>query len=129
MSNNIVQKPWGSYEDIYRHPNVVFKKLIIKPNEEISLQKHLKRDEVWFVAEGEGTVVIRQEETHFYKQHDAKYLISADDTRSDNWWRVEKKQVHKIINHGEVDLVIYEMQFGKCDENDIIRLEDKYGRK
>ena len=64
-----VLKPWGGYTDIFRSDEVVFKKIVISPGEEISYQQHHKRSEFWYVTEGEG--VFRYNNT--YK--DQKRLI------------------------------------------------------
>ena len=49
-----ILKPWGGYTDIFRSDEVVFKKIVISPGEEISYQQHEKRSEFWYVAEGQG---------------------------------------------------------------------------
>ena len=48
-SEDRVDKPWGHYADIFRSDEVVFKKIVISPGEEISYQRHQKRGEFWYI--------------------------------------------------------------------------------
>lgn len=41
---------------------------------------------------------------------------------------IPKDKPHRLINLGEEDLEVIEVALGVCDEDDIVRLEDKYGR-
>ena len=107
------EKPWGYYKDIFRTDNVVFKIIVVEPDEELSYQSHNKRAEFWFISEGTGLLTIEGIETE----------VNTGDNIT-----IEKKLKHKIKNTGIDNLCIYEMQCGVCDENDIVRYEDKYGR-
>jgi len=107
------EKPWGYYKDIFRTDNVVFKIIVVEPDEELSYQSHNKRAEFWFISEGTGLLTIEGIETE----------VNTGDNIT-----IEKKLKHKIKNTGDNNLCIYEMQCGFCDENDIVRYEDKYGR-
>jgi mannose-6-phosphate isomerase len=107
------EKPWGYYKDIFRTDNVVFKIIVVEPDEELSYQSHNKRAEFWFISEGTGLLTIEGIETE----------VNTGDNIT-----IEKKLKHKIKNTGIDNLCIYEMQCGICDENDIVRYEDKYGR-
>jgi len=109
-----ILKPWGGYTDIFRSDEVVFKKIVVNPGEEISYQQHHKRSEFWYVAEGEG----------LFRWN----LIDNWKVRPGFTIEIKKNDSHQIINTGESDLVIFEMQFGECSETDIVRLEDKYDR-
>ena len=108
-----VVKPWGEYIDIFRSDEVVFKKIVISPGEEISYQQHHKRSEFWYVTEGEG--IFRYNNTNWK----ARPGFTVE---------VHKNDAHQMTNIGESDLVIFEMQFGECSEDDIKRLEDRYDR-
>lgn len=107
------EKPWGYYKDIFRTDNVVFKIIVVEPDEELSYQSHNKRAEFWFISDGTGLLTIEGIETE----------VNTGDNIT-----IEKKLKHKIKNTGIDNLCIYEMQCGVCDENDIVRYEDKYGR-
>ena len=110
-----VKKPWGEYIDYLRNDRVVFKKITIRSGEEISYQIHHKRSEFWYVVEGTG--IMRWNNLDNWK------------VRPGFTVEIRKNDAHQIINTGDVDLVIYEMQFGQCSEDDIVRLEDKYDRE
>lgn len=112
-SEDIVYKPWGHYIDIHRTNEVVFKRIIVHAGEELSYQSHEKRDEFWFIKSGVGLLVMGGIE------------IEVSTGQSFPIYRENK---HMIKNIAERDLEIYEMQCGICDENDIIRYSDKYGR-
>ena len=110
----LVEKPWGQYTDIYRSASTVFKRLDIKPGEEISYQYHNYRDECWYITAGLGHLKVDGEEL----------LACAGDT-----FYIEKGVSHQISNTGNLMLTIFEMQCGDCREDDIVRLSDKYDRK
>ena len=112
INDDICQKPWGSYEVLWRGSDALLKRLTILKGEQISYQYHLKRSEVWTVTRGTGLLIL-----------DGSYrLITAGDTVTIN------KEVRHSVEACSTDLIMYELQVGECDENDIIRLQDKYGR-
>ena len=113
MSKTIA-KPWGYYEDFFRSSKVVFKKIVVNPNSQLSLQTHGNRGEFWFVTEGTGFMVYN-ELTKVLKPG-----VSIE---------IPVGVVHCIVNNGDETLVVYEMQYGFCSEDDIVRLDDKYGRE
>lgn len=113
-----VQKPWGHYEVLAEEPGSwKAKRLFIKKGECLSLQSHKKRTEIWYVEKGLGQA----------------YVLSGMPTEN-NYVDLYPHQIVKIyhgIKHSieaETDLVIFEIQVGDCDEKDIIRYEDRYGR-
>ena len=108
-----VRKPWGQYSDIYRSPTVVFKRIDIKPGEEISYQYHDCRDECWYISAGAGR----------FKLNDKVLLARAGDA-----FYIKRGERHQISNTGTLMLTIFEMQCGDCREEDIVRIEDKYER-
>jgi len=110
--NNKVDKPWGWYEDLERHHNLVIKKLHINSFQKISLQKHFKRDEFWYVISGIGKVNI----DNVYR------LASEGETFS-----IGRGQIHRLEAHAD-GITILEVQRGECHEDDIIRLDDDYDR-
>jgi len=112
--SNITLKPWGLYVDIFRRDDVVFKKIVIYPNEEISYQHHENRTEFWLVSSGEGV----------FKKDGFDHACVAGD-----WMLIKQAEKHRVANlSGTDDLIIYEMQAGVCDEKDIVRITDKYNR-
>ena len=112
----LIEKPWGYYTDIYRPDDkkVVFKQIVVDPDGQLSNQFHKKRTEFWYIVSGEGVVTV--ENFDIYVTDDDHLLIKP----------LER---HMVKNIGVEPLVIYETQVGECDEDDIVRLSDKYGRE
>ena len=110
---DIKYKPWGYYVDIHRADDVVFKQIVVHPGEELSYQSHEKRNEFWFIKTGVGVFTHRD--------------VDINTSKGDSF-TVFAGNKHMIKNTGDENLEIYEMQCGVCDENDIVRYSDKYGR-
>jgi len=107
-------RPWGSYEVI--SDGVDFKTKIIKvqPKHRLSYQRHARRSEHWFVVRGSGTVTL-----------DGLNMAVTAGSSVD----VPVGIPHRIENDGYEDLVFVEVQHGEYfGEDDILRLEDDYGR-
>jgi mannose-6-phosphate isomerase-like protein (cupin superfamily) len=109
---NIVEKPWGSFEQFTKQDPVTVKIITVNPNESLSLQYHYKRSEFWKILSGEGELTLGD---------------SVIDARQGDEYFIEKKQKHRI-KAKESQVKILEISFGDFDENDIVRLEDKYNR-
>jgi len=109
------ERPWGSFEVLKDEEDYKVKVLTINKKSSLSKQYHEKRDEQWTVVAGAGIVEI----------DGAEMLCNVGDT-----FFVPKGAIHRIRNGGLArDLVIIEVQTGESfDEEDIVRLEDKYGR-
>ena len=86
---------------------------MVLPGEKLSYQYHNDRDEFWYIESGNGLLTLDEDET--FMRPGSSILIK----------RGEK---HTIECVDDEVLVIYEMQTGKPSEDDIVRLEDKYGR-
>jgi len=114
IKTKTVEKPWGCYTDYYRTDSVVFKRIIVNPGEELSYQQHHKREEFWYVKSGNGTL----------RLNSSKWSVSPG-----MYFHIKKNEAHQLINNGDEKIIIFEMQFGVCLEEDITRLEDKYGRQ
>lgn len=110
---NRVDKPWGYYEDIYRAEDVVFKKIVVYSNKRLSAQIHERRGEVWYCTQGSG---------YFEVSYTTKKAVPGVVLN------IPAHTEHRIINHTDQDLVVYETQYGICEEDDIVRLEDDFGR-
>lgn len=111
--DNLVLKPWGSYTDFIREHNVVLKELVVNPGSKLSLQTHKLREEHWICISGTGKAVLGKSEIPL---------------EVGSRVHVPKNTMHRIINDGKNKLRIAEVQIGVCDENDIIRHEDDFGR-
>lgn len=120
--SNIIEKPWGYYEDYFRGENVVFKKIVIKPGHKISYQIHQHREELWFIQSGMGLLKFSLDANPMVN-YTVKEMAPGENIQ------IPIGVAHQLICHGEEDLVVFEMQFGpECSENDIERIEDPYKR-
>jgi mannose-6-phosphate isomerase-like protein (cupin superfamily) len=114
----VTNKPWGSYTDYFRDDNVVFKTIEVSPKQRLSLQTHEERAEIWVVMEGECLCEINENVRR----------LGRGETLDSNWIFIQQGDVHRLINDTTEKCVIAELQFGKCSEQDIVRLEDDYNR-
>lgn len=112
-TGEVVQKPWGQYEVLWEGTDALLKRLTIRKGEVISYQYHHKRNEVWTIVRGIGLVTIDGSER----------LVMSGETVV-----IGAEQRHSV-EATTTDLVFYELQTGECDEEDIVRVSDKYGRK
>ena len=114
MQSEVVLKPWGSYMNLMDEEYTKVKKIVIKPRESPSYQYHFKRSEIWIIVKRVGQVKVDDN----VKCHVVGDII-----------RIPKEAKHQVTNIGETDLVFVEIQLGEYfGEDDIVRLEDKYGR-
>ncbi len=110
-----VYRPWGSYQSIDDGERFQVKHIRVKPGEKLSLQKHHHRAEHWIVVQGTAKVT-RGEETFLISENQSTYIPIGD--------------VHRLENPGKIPLDLIEVQTGSyLGEDDIVRLEDTYGRK
>ncbi len=107
------QRPWGEFKILLDEPNVKVKKITVKPNQKLSLQLHRLRDEWWKIILGKAEIQINEN----------KFEADRRDTVV-----IKRYEVHTVKNIGKEDLVFVEVQTGVCREDDIVRLEDDYGR-
>ncbi|MBK8846632.1 MAG: phosphomannose isomerase type II C-terminal cupin domain [Bacteroidetes bacterium] len=112
MQKYTEDRPWGSFERFCHNEMTTVKLIHVSPNEALSLQFHYHRDEFWRVIEGAGNITIGQE-TLFVKKGDEFFI--------------PRETKHQITTSNS-SLSILEISFGDFDENDIVRLEDKYNR-
>mgnify|MGYP001585322833 CR=1 FL=1 len=111
LVKNSVKKPWGDYLILEKYPDYWLKKLSIRKGEELSLQNHKNRSEIWVVLRGK--VKVQKGENFFI-------LEKGDHVK------INKKEKHRI--HGLSNAIIMEAAFGQPREKDIKRYQDKYGR-
>jgi len=107
-------RAWGSFDVLLDEQGVKVKKITVKSGQRLSLQLHRKRKELWYVIDGFGTMQIANDQ----------FNIESGDKVT-----INKYEVHRVRNSGLIDLVLIEIQTGDCQEDDIIRLEDDYGRE
>jgi mannose-1-phosphate guanylyltransferase/mannose-6-phosphate isomerase len=110
-----VFRPWGSFDSVDAGPRFQVKRLTVKPGAKLSLQKHAHRAEHWVVVKGTARIT-RDDEVFLLKENESTYIpIGA---------------VHRIENPGTEPLQIIEVQSGSyLGEDDIVRIEDTYGRQ
>lgn len=112
MNPSTTKKPWGSFIKFTDNEPSTVKLLYINKDEELSLQHHFQRDEFWRVIKGNPEITIgeRIEPSH----EGDEFLVP--------------RGVNHRISAKEDDVVILEISKGFFDENDIVRVEDKYHR-
>lgn len=114
LNHRKVHRPWGSYQSLHVGDRFQVKSLTIAPGARLSLQKHYHRAEHWVVVNGTALVTRDQEQTMVFENQSIYIPIGA---------------VHRLENPGRVPLTIIEVQSGSyLGEDDIVRLEDSYGR-
>ncbi len=113
-SHRRVARPWGSYEAIGQGNNYQVKRLIVKPGAKLSLQYHHHRAEHWVVVHGTARVTCAERQFDL-NENESTYI--------------PKGAVHRLENPGSEPLQLIEVQSGSyLGEDDIVRLEDSYGR-
>ncbi len=113
-SNKLESRPWGGYIILLDEEICKVKKLLINPKKRFSLQYHNKRTETWTIIKGKVQITVGEH----------KKVYSYGETIS-----VPVKILHRIENIGDEIAEIIEVQTGTYfGEDDIVRIEDDYGR-
>ena len=108
------ERPWGWYETISEVPGNKIKRIGVHPGQQLSLQKHHQRAEHWVVTTGTARVTL----------DDRQF-----DLQPGEYCDIAIGQVHRLANLTNGPLEIVEVQFGSyLGEDDIVRLQDDYGR-
>ncbi len=110
-----VHRPWGWYDSIDEGGRFKVKRIQVKPGASLSLQKHHHRAEHWIVVKGTAEIT-NGEKVLLLTENQSTYIPLGE--------------VHRLANPGAIPLEIIEVQSGSyLGEDDILRLEDEYGRK
>jgi len=110
-----VFRPWGSYDSLENADGFQVKRLIVNPGAILSLQKHARRAEHWVVVRGKAQITLN-EDVFDLGVNESTYIAIGD--------------VHRIANPFDEPVHIIEVQCGDyLGEDDIVRLEDNYGRE
>ena len=110
-----VFRPWGSYDSIDNGERFQVKRLVVRPGGVLSLQMHHHRAEHWVVVSGTAQIT-RGEETFLLEENQSTFIPVG--------------VRHRIENPGRIPLHIIEVQSGSyLGEDDIVRFEDRYGRR
>lgn len=108
-------RPWGTYTILEDSNGYKIKRIEVKPNCRLSLQKHFHRNEHWIVVSGCATVTI-EDKTFTLNPNESTYIKAG--------------QLHRLQNGGKLPLVIIEAQVGEyTGEDDIVRIEDDFKRE
>ncbi|PCM42801.1 mannose-1-phosphate guanylyltransferase/mannose-6-phosphate isomerase [Marinobacter sp. ANT_B65] len=115
MNHREVYRPWGIYDSIDSGARYQVKRITVKPGAKLSVQMHHHRAEHWIVVSGTARVT-NGEKTYLVTENQSTYIPIG--------------QVHSLENPGVIDLELIEVQSGSyLGEDDIVRYEDRYGRK
>jgi mannose-1-phosphate guanylyltransferase len=107
-------RPWGGYTSVLNGERFQVKRLFVTPGKRLSLQKHHHRSEHWIVVRGTAEVTIG-DKTVMLRENESLYIPQGE--------------VHRLANPGKILLELIEVQTGSyLGEDDIIRIEDEFGR-
>jgi mannose-1-phosphate guanylyltransferase/mannose-1-phosphate guanylyltransferase/mannose-6-phosphate isomerase len=114
-THNRTYRPWGFYESLIQGDRFQVKRIVVKPGQKLSLQKHYHRAEHWVVVTG-CALVTCDAETRLLQENQSIYLPVGS--------------THRMENPGKIPLTMIEVQSGPyLGEDDIVRFEDTYGRQ
>lgn len=115
LQASVVHRPWGSYRTLEGGNGYLVKRITVNPKASLSLQYHHHRAEHWVVVEGIAKVT-RGDKMFLLQRNESTY-ISIGET-------------HRLENPGDTPLRLIEVQSGSViTEDDIVRLDDNYGRE
>ena len=110
-----VYRPWGNYDSVDAGSRFQVKRIFVKPGAKLSLQMHHLRAEHWVVVSGTAEVT-NGDQTLLLRENESTYIPIG--------------VTHSLANPGNIPLEIIEVQSGSyLGEDDIVRLEDIYGRE
>lgn len=107
-------RPWGWYETVSECADNKIKRIQVAPGQQLSLQKHHQRAEHWVVTQGTARITLDDREFDLSRGQHCDIAVG---------------QVHRLANLTDSVVEIVEVQFGSyLGEDDIVRLQDDYGR-
>lgn len=112
MKTLTVKKPWGQFDQFTHNEISTVKILFVNHGGSLSLQDHGHRTEFWRIISGHPIVTVGETK---------KNANPGDE------FMIEKLQPHQLEAQGD-DVQVLEIAFGNFDEEDIVRIKDKYGR-
>ena len=114
IAHNRTYRPWGFYESLITGERFQVKRIVVTPGGKLSLQSHFHRAEHWVVVNGTARVT-RDADTVILRENESVYLPLGC--------------IHRLENPGKIPLTLIEVQSGAyLGEDDIVRVEDTYGR-
>ena len=112
--HRLVRRPWGSYDSVESGDRFQVKRIVVKPGASLSLQKHRYRAEHWVMVSGTAEVT-RDDQVFLLHENESTFIPQGS--------------VHRLRNPGTEPAELIEVQSGSyLGEDDIVRLEDIYGR-
>jgi mannose-1-phosphate guanylyltransferase/mannose-6-phosphate isomerase len=109
-----IYRPWGYYQDVDISSRYKVKRIVVKPGSMLSLQKHFHRSEHWVVVSGTAEVTLGSD-VRIVHENESIYIPIGS--------------IHRLANPGKIPLELIEVQVGSyLGEDDIVRLDDVYGR-
>jgi mannose-6-phosphate isomerase-like protein (cupin superfamily) len=113
--NTEYHRPWGYYVILADEPDHKVKRIVVKPGKRLSLQRHQKRSEHWYILAGTAIVTLND-----------KVITVPAGAAVD----IPVRTIHRVQNPKPDELSFIEIQTGDYfGEDDIERLEDDFGRK
>ena len=107
-------RPWGWFETLSEAPGNKVKRIHVLPGQQLSLQKHHRRAEHWVVVQGTALVTVGERVLKLCTGQHVDIAVG---------------EVHRLANRTDALVEIVEVQFGDyLGEDDIVRLQDDYGR-
>ena len=106
-------RPWGTFLRFTQNTQSTVKIITVNAGEAFSLQKHALRSEFWHILSGSATITVGD---------------SVHKATPGEQFFIAKEVVHRA-EAGSTGVQFLEISFGEFDEGDIVRLEDKYGRR
>jgi mannose-1-phosphate guanylyltransferase/mannose-6-phosphate isomerase len=114
VAHNRMYRPWGFYESLIVGDRFQVKRIVVAPGQKLSLQRHFHRAEHWVVVSGVA-LVTRDADEVYVRENESIYLPLGC--------------THRMANPGKIPLMLIEVQSGSyLGEDDIVRIEDTYGR-
>jgi len=107
-----VRRPWGLFKQFVLNKKCTVKIIEVKQMQELSLQRHKKREENWYFL----TPGIIQIGRNIKRMKEGESI------------KIKKNVPHRILA-GAKEVKVLEISLGNFSENDEIRMEDKYNRK
>ncbi|MBL4800640.1 MAG: mannose-1-phosphate guanylyltransferase/mannose-6-phosphate isomerase [Emcibacter sp.] len=114
VAHSSIERPWGNYKTIQGGDQFQVKRIVVNPGQTLSLQYHHHRAEHWVIVAGKADVTVA-EKTCVMEANDSVYI--------------PQEATHRIANPYDEPVEFIEVQCGSyLGEDDIVRLEDVYGR-
>ncbi|GGH64050.1 mannose-1-phosphate guanylyltransferase/mannose-6-phosphate isomerase [Paenibacillus silvae] len=100
-------RPWGNHTELDVSSNYKIKKVVVKPGERLSMQKHFHRNEHWIVVSGTALITVNGEQS-LLRRNESSFIQMGDE--------------HTVENPGKIDLHLIEVQVGEyVGEDDVVR--------